>query len=121
MVAFFCPHMSKKLRFITRDSHASADEFEYYTRGVPIPDVARQLHVTPATIRAWLARKRLIPWWTVELLRLRQMEFMDYMRRFEIRNPRLRVVDSNVVRFPVRPQPAPVPRSMPDEGTREWA
>jgi hypothetical protein len=55
-------------------------EFEYYAHA-PDDALARYLRVTPSTIRAWRSGKRPLPWWVPELLRLRQWECDDRMRR----------------------------------------
>ncbi|MBT2180483.1 hypothetical protein KKP06_21955 [Ralstonia pickettii] len=55
-------------------------EFEHYAHA-PDPALARYLRVTLATIRAWRSGKRAVPWWVPELLRLRQWEHDDHMRR----------------------------------------
>jgi len=47
----------------------------------PDEGLARYLRVTPKTLRAWRSGERPVPWWVPELLRLRQWEKDDYMRR----------------------------------------
>lgn len=61
-------------------TRANRAEFDYYTQGVPDQSLARSLRVTPATVRAWRSGKAFPPWWTTELLRLKQMEFDSMMR-----------------------------------------
>jgi len=51
--------------------YGNPDEFAYYVVGVPIKTIARELMRDGRTVRDWLSRRRKIPYWVPELLRLR--------------------------------------------------
>ncbi len=96
------PIMPRK-RYATRTRYANHHEFRHYASGIPIPDLARRLHVTPATVRAWLDCTRFTPWWVPELLRLQEWEYLDRMRQMNMLQYRTRlgVVSGDVIRIPV--------------------
>lgn len=53
---------------------ADPAEFSRCCAGYSLQRLARMLRHDQATVQAWLDGKRLIPWWALQILRLKRME-----------------------------------------------
>lgn len=76
-------------------------ELRYYTQGVPMKDLTRQLRRSKKTISAWLNGDTKVPFWVPELVRLRRFEHEQHMRQMGIGRQRakLGIVRGAVIDF----------------------
>ncbi|MBU9320408.1 hypothetical protein KTE24_07015 [Burkholderia gladioli] len=49
-------------------------EFHYYAQSRAINDIARELRRSERTVSDWMLGRQRVPWWAVEVLRLRAIE-----------------------------------------------
>lgn len=64
--------------------YGNPEEMRYYTKGVPIDEICRNLKRSKKSVQAWLNGDRKVPWWVPELLRLQHMEHRNRMREMGI-------------------------------------
>lgn len=81
--------------------YGNPEELRYYTQGMPIKHIARQLKRSERSIKDWLSGTKKIPFWVPELLRLRHMESDLRMRQMGFGDYKLKfgVVTGDVIDF----------------------
>lgn len=84
--------------------YGNPSELRFYATGIPLRDLARQLRRDERTVSDWLKERQKIPFWVPELLRLRNMEREQQLRRMGIavNARRFGVVAGDVIQFPER-------------------
>lgn len=92
-------------------------ELQFYSQGIPIKVLARQLRRSERSVKDWLEGKKKVPWWVPEVVRLQHNEHMERMRQMGMDKYRgkLGLVSASVIAFPTRPdlQDEPVAVSDP--------
>ena len=66
-------------------------EFNYYTQGIPIKEIAKRLRRSERCILNWQRGTHKIPFWVPELLRLWNKEHCERMRQMGMFAPRPRL------------------------------
>lgn len=87
--------------------YGNPSELRFYANGIPLQDLARQLRRDERTVRDWLNGHRRVPFWVPELLRLRNEERANQLRRMGIAvgARRFGVVNGEVIEFKTPAQP----------------
>ncbi len=88
--------------------YGNPTELQYYTQGLTIKQIAKQLRRSEKSVSEWINGGRKIPFWVPELLRLRHMESQMKLRQMGIADyrERLGVVKGEIIEFPtVIPSP----------------
>jgi transcriptional regulator with XRE-family HTH domain len=82
--------------------YGNLNELLYYTQGLSVKDIAKQLKRSEKSVSEWLNGNRKIPFWVPELLRLRHLEADLRMRQmgFGEQKRRLGIVNGSVIDFP---------------------
>lgn len=82
--------------------YGNSTELLYYTQGLSVKDIAKQLKRSEKSVSEWLNGNRKIPFWVPELLRLRHLEADLRMRQmgFGEQKRRLGIVNGSVIDFP---------------------
>lgn len=89
--------------------YGNPNEMAYYTRGVPVKELARRLRRSERSVKNWLAGTTKVPWWIPELLRLQCMENRERHRQMGLGtlSPKLGIVSGDVIElYQVKKQPA---------------
>ena len=84
--------------------YGNPEELRYYTQGLSIKVIAKNLKRSEKSVKAWLDGERKIPFWVPELLRLRNMERDLTMRQMGFGDQRLKfgLVSGTIINFPER-------------------
>lgn len=84
--------------------YGNPEELRYYTQGLSIKVIAKDLKRSEKSVKAWLDGERKIPFWVPELLRLRHMERDLTMRQMGFGDQRLKLglVSGTIINFPER-------------------
>lgn len=90
--------------------YGNSSELRFYAAGIPLKDLARQLRRSERTVSDWLNECQKIPFWVPELLRLRNEERANQLRRMgvAINARRSGVVSGDVIPFKTPAQPISV-------------
>ena len=82
--------------------YGNPEELKYYSQGMSIRELARQLKRSEKSVKQWLSFEKKVPYWVPELLRLRHMEADLRMRQMGFGEQRLRlgIVNGAVIDFP---------------------
>lgn len=64
--------------------YGNPTEFRHYAEWIPKKHLAKLLRKSERTINDWTTEKQRIPFWVPELLRLRELEQQQQMRRMGI-------------------------------------
>lgn len=82
--------------------YGNPEELKYYSQGMSIRELARQLKRSEKSVKQWLSFEKKVPYWVPELLRLRHMEADLRMRQMGFGEQRLRlgIVNGSVIDFP---------------------
>ncbi|MNR75996.1 hypothetical protein D3C72_66490 [compost metagenome] len=81
--------------------YGNPTELLYYTQGLSVKDIAKQLKRSEKSVSEWLNGNRKIPFWVPELLRLRHMEADLKLRQMGFGDLRLQlgIVKGDVIDF----------------------
>lgn len=98
--------------------YGNPTELLYYTQGLSVKDIAKQLKRSEKSVSEWLNGNRKIPFWVPELLRLRHLEADLRMRQmgFGEQKRRLGIVNGSVIDFP--PPKSRANNQNPDDRTK---
>jgi hypothetical protein len=77
-------------------------ELAYFLQFTTIPELARQLRRSEKIVKMWADGKQPVPWWVIEILRLREMRRQEMARQMTHykHHARLGVVRGSVIEFP---------------------
>jgi hypothetical protein len=101
MVVFLWAIRNEKMRY-PNSRYGNPEELKYYSQGMSIRELARQLKRSEKSVKQWLSFEKKVPYWVPELLRLRHMEADLRMRQMGFGDQRLRlgIVKGTVIDFP---------------------
>jgi hypothetical protein len=100
MVVFLRPLGTEKMRY-PNTRYGNPEELRYYSQGMSIKELAKQLKRSEKSIKQWLSFEKKVPYWVPELLRLRHMEKDLVMRQMGFGEQRLKlgIVRGDVIDF----------------------